>query len=154
MAGLAVIRCSHMIDRFAGGDATVMAGHAGTSDLFMVNIGNRLPAGGGMTTLAGGAGKYMCQVLAGGDATVMAGNTGTDHLRVIHLAGGLEGRCHMTTFTGITAKNVCSVLTGRCRTVVTGRTASGNTGVVITGRLPGQGAMASLASTGRGYMTE
>ena len=154
MAGLAVIRCSHMIDRFAGGDATVMAGHAGTSDLCMVNIGNRLPAGGGMTTLAGGTGKYMCQVLSRGHRAVMAGHTGTDHLRVIHLAGRLEGRSHMTTFTGITAEDVRSVLTGRCRTVVTGRTASGNTGVVIAGRLPGQCAMASLASTGRCYMTE
>ena len=61
-----------MINRFAGGDATVMAGHAGTSDLCMVNIGNRLPAGGGMTTLAGGTGKYMCQVLSRGHRAVMA----------------------------------------------------------------------------------
>ena len=107
-----------------------------------------------MAAFTGITGQNMRGVLAGRHRAVMAGSTGADYLRVIHLAGRLEGRSHMTTFTGITAEDVRSVLTGRCRTVVTGRTASGNTGVVIAGRLPGQCAMASLASTGRCYMTE
>ena len=154
MAGLTVVRCSHMIDRFAGGDAAVMARHTGARDLCMVNIGNRLPAGGGMTALAGSAGENMCQVLAGRHRTVMAGDTGADYLRVIHLAGRLEGRSHMAAFTGITGQNMRGVLAGRRRTVVAGRTTGGDSCVIKASRFPGQGAMAGLASTGRGYMTE
>ena len=154
MAGLAAVRCSDMVDRLAGGHCTVMAGHTGTDYLCVVHLAGWLESRGDMAALALRAGKNMCQVFAGSHCTVMAGSTGADYLRVIHLAGRLEGRSHMAAFTGITGQNMRGVLAGRRRTVVAGRTTGGDSCVIKASRFPGQGAMAGLASTGRGYMTE
>ena len=86
MTGIAIVRGIGVIARFAGGNATVMAAHARTNHLIMIQRRDkRQPGirGGSMAsfTQVGGVGMIAGFTLC--DHTVMAACTGTQYFIVI-----------------------------------------------------------------------